>query len=124
MEVLIIGLIGMVIGFTFNWTIALGCIVVIVIILLFLNYSELDGIGSMILVIFASYFICGILVGMGINYLSGYVNLDNKKEKELPELICKIENQMFYVKEYEYKEGIIINLKTDQVFKKENCSLH
>lgn len=124
MEVLIIGIIGVVIGFIFNWTIALGCIVVIVIILLCLNYSELDGIGSMILAIFAGYFISGILIGMGINYLSGYVNLDNKKEKELPELICKIENQMFYVKEYEYKEGIIINLKTDQVFKKENCSLH
>lgn len=65
----------------------------------------------------------GILIGMGISYLSGYINLDNKKEKELPELICRIENQIFYIKEYEYKEGIIINLKTDQVFNKESCSL-
>lgn len=121
--------ISMFVGYILPNYIGLGLIgvslVLTIIFLLNSNGSGLDGIGNIIL---AAIFGC-VFVGLGIGKSLDYFEVFKIQEKielnnKLPELICKSDNNTFILVNYKTDKDNIINLKTDQVFNKSNCSLN
>lgn len=133
-------LIGAGIGFflPLNFAIGFGIFLALVVILFLFNANgkELDGIGFLIVAAFLGVFVCGLALGKTLSYVDielteqtiniekpSNSNTTTESNINLPELICKVDNNAFILVNYKHDKDTIVNLKTDQIFNKSNCSL-
>lgn len=132
-------LIGAGIGFflPLNFAIGFGIFLALVAIVFLFNANgkELDGIGFLIVAAFLGVFVCGLALGKTLSYVDielseQTINTEKssnsnitESNSNLPELICKVDNNTFILVNYKNDKDTIVNLKTDQIFNKSNCSL-
>lgn len=136
MYLIILALIGLIVGYFIPMSFGIGLSLFLIIIILY-NFiiakgKELDGFGNLIIIGVLDSFLIELCFGKGIDHnFNSMTNTKNElstitsniNNNNLPELICKSENNTFILVNYKNDKDTIINLKTDQVFNKSNCSL-
>lgn len=126
MEGFIIACVGFAVGIIIPVTWQIGIGIVAIISMFFVNSKNhgLDGIGTFIYVGMWVLFGVGMVLGDGFLYIKhNYIENDTKITQSLPALICKNGIDNFVITEYTYENKNIINIKTGQIFLKENCNL-
>ncbi len=126
MELILAIMFGIGFGFfiPFIWQVG---IIIIVFLFLFFSKDNMDGFGVAIIIGIFLYIGIGVGIGNGLDYLNKEHKSNNlgnfTLNQNLPELICKNENNTFILTNYKIDKDNIVNLKTDQIFNKSNCSL-